>query len=183
LIYFFNFSTCVFENLAKEWNENQLETFIKTANAVLKESGDEGNAIATGIKQAKGHKENATDYPNFYYAKHMAPGLCGYENENILIDEAAIKEMIPTFLRKPVVVMHQDINLDNLESRDGTVIESFYNEPDGCLWVKMLIETGALKTARTAIMGTMNSFPQHKDIFEYAVDSITAFLQSKGWDQ
>jgi hypothetical protein len=48
--------------------------------------------------------------------------------------------------------------------------------------VKMLIETGALKTARTAILASMGNFPQHTDVFQYAVNSINTFLQSKGWE-
>lgn len=92
-------------------------------------------------------KINASDYPAFYYAKHMAPGLAGYEDETILVDMDALKEMIPSFIGKPIVVFHQDINLDNLESKDGTVIESFYNELDGCLWTKNLIETDAARAA------------------------------------
>lgn len=91
--------------------------------------------------------DNATMYPSFYYAKHLAAGLAGYEDETILIDTDALKEMMPTFVGKPIVVNHQNIELNNLEKRDGTVIESFYNELDGCAWTKMLIETDAARQA------------------------------------
>lgn len=91
--------------------------------------------------------DNASAYPSFYYAKHLAAGLAGYENETILIDTDALKEMMPTFIGKPIVVNHQNIELNNLEKRDGTVIESFYNELDGCAWTKMLIETDAARQA------------------------------------
>lgn len=90
---------------------------------------------------------NARAYPAFYYAKHLASGLAGYENETILIEPDALKEMLPSFVGKPVVVNHQDIELHNLEGKDGTVIESFYNELDGCAWVKMIIETDEARAA------------------------------------
>ncbi len=54
---------------------------------------------------------------------------------------------MPSFIGKPIVVNHQNIELNNLEKRDGTVIESFYNELDGCAWTKMLIETDAARAA------------------------------------
>lgn len=94
-----------------------------------------------------GEKKNATAYPCFYYARHMQPGLAEYENERILVDTDNLKEMISSFVGKPIVVLHQDIELENLETRDGTVIESFYNGLDGWLWTKMLIETDAARAA------------------------------------
>lgn len=92
-------------------------------------------------------KKNAIDYPCLYYAKHMETGLAEYENERILIDTDNLKEMIPSFVGKPVVVLHQDIGVENLETKDGTVVESFYNELDGWLWTKMLIETDEARAA------------------------------------
>lgn len=103
-------------------------------------------------------KENASDYPSFYYARHMQPGIAGYENETILVDTDSLKEMIPTFVGKPIVVLHKDINLDNLESKDGTVIESFYNELDGWLWAKCLIETDAARQAITQGWSVSNCY-------------------------
>ncbi len=92
--------------------------------------------------------ENASAYPSFYYAKHLASGLAGYEDETILIDTDALKEMMPSFIGKPLVVNHKDIELPNLHEKDGTIIESFYNDVDGCAWVKFMVETD---TARQAI--------------------------------
>lgn len=48
--------------------------------------------------------------------------------------------------------------------------------------IKSLIETGALKTARSILMASAPSFPDHADIFNYGSSQITSFLQSKGWD-
>lgn len=95
----------------------------------------------------KAELDNASAYPAFYYAKHLASGLAGYDDETILINSDSLKAMMPSFIGKPVVVYHKDINLNNLEEKDGTVIESFYNELDGCAWVKMLIETDGAREA------------------------------------
>jgi hypothetical protein len=48
--------------------------------------------------------------------------------------------------------------------------------------VKALTETGALKTARSALQMYAPAMPLHADILAEAVQRITSFLQSKGWD-
>lgn len=48
--------------------------------------------------------------------------------------------------------------------------------------IKALIETGALKTARSSIQYYVPSFPAYADILNEAITRITSFLQSKGWD-
>ncbi len=92
-------------------------------------------------------KENATAYPNFYYARHINAGLVGYQEGVLFVNDEVLKEMMPSFVGKPVVVLHQDIGLENLEKKDGIVIESFYNEVDGRFWVKFLVETDEARKA------------------------------------
>lgn len=43
------------ESISKKekWTDSQIDTFVKTANAVLDDSGDEGESIATGIDMAR----------------------------------------------------------------------------------------------------------------------------------
>lgn len=78
----------------------------------------------------------------------METGLAGYENETILIDGDNLKNMIPTFVGKPVYVHHQEVDLKNLkEEAHGYITESFYNEVDGWLWVKMLLVDDVAKQA------------------------------------
>jgi hypothetical protein len=48
--------------------------------------------------------------------------------------------------------------------------------------VKALVETGALKTARSALQAYAPGMPLHADILNEASERITAFLKSKGWD-
>lgn len=84
--------------------------------------------------------KNAKQFPKCFYAKHMETGLAGYSNETILIDTDNLKTMIPTFVGKPVYVRHQEVDLETMKDKAcGYVTDSFYNELDGWLWVKMLI--------------------------------------------
>ncbi len=84
--------------------------------------------------------QNAKEEPRIFYCKHIAPGVCAYEDETILIGEEALKEMDKTFAGKPIYVNHQKVNLENLqEEADGYVAESFYLPEDGCHWAKMII--------------------------------------------
>lgn len=48
--------------------------------------------------------------------------------------------------------------------------------------IKGLIETGALKTARSAMQAYSPFYPDYQDIFNFGISEITTFLQSKGWD-
>ncbi len=93
-------------------------------------------------------KSNARGFAEVYFARHMEPGLCGYEEENILVDADAMKRMAPSFAGKPVYVGHQDVNFDSLETdMDGVVADCFYNELDGWLWSKIIVTTDKGKAA------------------------------------
>lgn len=84
--------------------------------------------------------KNAKEDNKIYYCKHIAPGVCAYENETILIGEETLKEMDKTFSGKPIYVNHQKVNKDTMkEEAVGYVVESFYLPEDGCHWAKMLI--------------------------------------------
>jgi hypothetical protein len=66
-------------------------------------------------------------------------------------------------------------------SLDGTVVNvaSLLNSLNA---VKALLETGALKTARTVINSVTASFPAYADIFTYAVNEITIFLAENHYE-
>lgn len=92
-------------------------------------------------------KQNAKQLPSMYYCRHMESGLCGYGEENVLIDADAMKKMAPSFVGKPIYVGHRpEVGqfmrgmISTLpDDNDGHVIESFYNPLDGWLWAKMLV--------------------------------------------
>lgn len=84
--------------------------------------------------------ENAKQTPKVYYAKHMQAGICGYNDETILVDSDQMKSMAKSFVGKPVYVGHQVVDLANIkEQAAGYISDSFYNEVDGWLWVKFVI--------------------------------------------
>ena len=82
---------------------------------------------------------NARDFPQIFYCRHMEPGICGYEKEKILVDADAMKNMNPSFAGKPVYVGHQKVDVAKIQQEaDGYVTESFYNELDGWSWAKII---------------------------------------------
>ena len=90
--------------------------------------------------------KNAKEQPTIWYGRHMEPGVAEYAEPGktayrILVNEAAIREMDPSFAGKPVYVKHVDeVNLDKIQHEaDGYVIESFYNAADSSHWVKFIV--------------------------------------------
>jgi hypothetical protein len=89
-------------------------------------------------------KQNAKQMPQSYYCRHMFAGLCGYENERVLVDADTMKAMMPSLMNKPVYVEHQKVDINNLQQQaDGYITESFYNELDGWLWAKFIVVSDA----------------------------------------
>ena len=91
---------------------------------------------------------NAKQWPEMYYCRHMLSGVAKYNLENggeefIFVDTPTIKKMMPSFIGKPVYVYHQNVDLENIDNADGYVTESFYNELDGWAWCKFIIKTDA----------------------------------------
>lgn len=87
---------------------------------------------------------NASQYGKIYYARHMVPGLCGYEDETVLVNADTMKRMAPTFDGKPIYVLHDNRTEEERvrtlqETAHGYVTETFYNELDGWLWSKMVL--------------------------------------------
>lgn len=92
-----------------------------------------------------------------WYGLHIVPGVAEYDNGGnsfrVLLNEATIKSLDPSFAGRPVYVHHpnEDVNedLDMLRNEaDGWVSESFFNRADGKHWVKFITVT---KRAEKAI--------------------------------
>lgn len=93
-------------------------------------------------------KTNAKQYPEFYYARHMKEGVCGYGDETVLLRDDTIKAMTKSFNGKPLYVLHdsrtEKERINTLETTaDGYVTDSFYNELDGWYWTKMMVVSEA----------------------------------------
>lgn len=143
----------------KDWSDHQKEIFVKAANAALEEYKDDGKAIAVGTAAAEKEHKNARQYPQIFYARHMLPGIVGYENENILVDADAMKRAAPSMVGKPLYVQHQKVNLDTLEhDADGWIVDNFYNELDGWLWAKCLAVTDEAHRAIESKWSVSNAF-------------------------
>jgi len=85
-------------------------------------------------------KQNAVSQkPLHFYARHMQPGVCGYENEVVLVDTDAMKKLIPSGMGIPVYIGHQKVEYSTMKEKAcGYVVESFYNELDGWAWFKFI---------------------------------------------
>lgn len=98
----------------------------------------------SGINWAKGlsekmKKENAKQEPKVFYARHMVQGVARYEDEDVLVRNDAIKAMCKSFEGKPVFVLHQETDLENIQQQaDGFVSDCFYCEEDGWFWLKFV---------------------------------------------
>ena len=75
-----------------------------------------------------------------YYCKHIAPGVCAYQDETIFIGEETLKNMDKSFAGKPIFINHQTVDpATEKQQAVGYVVESFYLPEDGTHWAKMLI--------------------------------------------
>lgn len=89
--------------------------------------------------------QNASQFPSIYYARHMTPGLCRYVDpdgteETVYLDSETLVKMAPSFVGKPVFILHQKVDLKNIKQQaNGYITDSFYNELDGSLWVKFIV--------------------------------------------
>lgn len=86
-------------------------------------------------------KKNAVSkFPEFYYVRHMQAGLCGYEDETILVDNDAIAALGKTFNGKPVYIEHQDVDLQSMKQEAvGYVTDTWVDGTDGWLWSKIMV--------------------------------------------
>lgn len=99
----------------------------------------------TPEEKAAAERHNANQFPKNFYARHMQPGLCGYNDEKILLDTDALKRMIGNdAIGKPVYILHNsepnESRLKNLKDEAaGYITDSFYNELDGWAWFEILV--------------------------------------------
>lgn len=106
---------------------------------ITKPSHNWGGFFAFGNME-KNIKTNATDFPKFYFVRHMQAGLCGYEDETILVDNDAMRRLGETFNGKPVYIDHRDVDLDTMKADAvGYVTDTWIDGNDGWLWSKIMV--------------------------------------------
>lgn len=123
------------ERFTPELNEEHSEFMWASLDALP-------DGLHPGVKMTLDNQEktNASQFPRFYYAKHMQPGICRYLDGVVLVDTDAMKKMIATGAGKPVFIDHQKVDLDTMKEKAvGWITESFYNDLDGWAWFKIMI--------------------------------------------
>ena len=163
--------------LSPTWSDEQFNVFLHNANKALNNGCTEKEAEAMGLsvlenkdltpeeaettkdpsggggivdpkKDVSEEKQNAKQYPKRYYARHMFPGMCGYLDETVQVGADCMKKMSHTFTGKPLFVGHKTgTTPEDIESADGYVVKSFYNEKDGWLWAEFMAVTDAAHDA------------------------------------
>ena len=106
-------------------------------------------------------KTNANQVPRIFYARHMQAGICGYENETVLVDTDAIKRLVGSVKHEaiPVYIYHQKVELESLkEKAAGYVTDSFYNALDGCAWFKFCAIDDEVYRAISQNWGVSNAY-------------------------
>jgi hypothetical protein len=88
-------------------------------------------------------KVNAKQMPEVFMARHMREGVARYEGEDgddvILVRNDTIRKMCESMRGVPVFVIHQDVDMENLQQQaDGYVSKCFYNENDGWWWCEFV---------------------------------------------
>lgn len=104
-------------------------------------------------------KNNAKLAPASFYCRHMLPGVCGYSDENVLLDADTIKRMMPSMAGIPVFLGHQTVDLENLQTQaDGFVFDCFYNELDGWFWSRFVVHSDAARQAIAQGQSVSNAY-------------------------
>ena len=126
----------------KHYSNHQLDIFIASANAALKEYNDDGKAIATGINSAD-KIDNSTPEVKATFKKiaFIEAGVCGYPEfgSNILIKKSVLDNMIDSMRGSPIIIEHNNkIDSDQVH---GHVQRVFYNNIDGQYYAEFDIDT------------------------------------------
>lgn len=143
------------ESLRVDTEKFPLKTLLKGMNVEIEHSDLIGEDAVKAAKIALAHlkervdyyekldkcveKKNASDFPKYYYTRHMQAGLCGYEDETILVDTDAVVKLGNTFKGKPVYIQHQDVKMETLKEDAVGYVQNTFMGVDGWLWSEIMI--------------------------------------------
>lgn len=89
--------------------------------------------------------ENATVWPKEYDCEFIAPGLVSYKDVKsgiCRLDKEAIDSMLPSFIGKPVTILHQECTPETLDKViNGLVTNCYYNSDTGKFHAKFIATT------------------------------------------
>lgn len=94
--------------------------------------------------------KNASQFGKRYYGLHFSPGVAQYQDSeqeqpyNIFLNQNTINKMDSTFQGKPIFVNHRnEVTPKDLETADGYIVKSFFNQKDGMQWCEFLVTSDA----------------------------------------
>jgi len=141
------------------------------------------------------YREVAAKYPTVLKIEHLVPQpQIGWVLNGITLEPASLENLSPeqldafqqTAQRQFGQKLLPDL-IDKMGSRNLRLSRQFGNIDVASIAsqmasIKLLLETGALKTARSLCLMIAPGFPQHEDILQYGANKITEFLQINGFD-
>lgn len=90
---------------------------------------------------------NSKNWPQVYSCKFLTAGLVSYEDSGAgiaLLKKETIDKMLPSFIGKPVLMEHHDVDAENYqEFRKGNVIKCWFCPDDGWFYADFLVEDDA----------------------------------------
>lgn len=136
--------------------------------------------------QVQGETPTGDDWDSFTSEEDFNSYVNSFDlseyNSAILSEENAIRQNVQRLFGEEISPLLIDKmgarNLDLIAKGISVNITSLASDNSS---VKLLIETGALGTA-TSIMGNLKiKYPDHADLYEWALTEINAFLFSRGY--
>lgn len=94
-------------------------------------------------------------------------------------EQQRVQQIYGANLALELVNMVGTINLTMASQGETVNVASLLNS---LMSVKMLLETGALKTARSLCVYYKPAYPAYSNVFDRGITSVTEFLISKGWN-
>ena len=87
--------------------------------------------------------QNEKSWPKTYTRKFLEQGLVDYKDSGygtLLLPKKTIDDLIPSFIGKPVIVKHQDVDQGNfLDAAVGYIASITFNQADGWYYCTFII--------------------------------------------
>jgi hypothetical protein len=94
------------------------------------------------------------------------------------LDRQKTQREFGLYLVPELIDMMGERNLTLLQNGESVNITAIASDNAG---IKLLIETGALSTAREICSQLKLKYPLHTDIYDHVIEDITEFLNEKGY--
>lgn len=95
------------------------------------------------------------------------------------LDRQKTQREFGLYLVPELIDMMGERNLTLIQNGTSVNIPAIASDNAG---IKLLIETGALSTARSICTQLKVKYPTHADIYDYVIEDITEFLTGRGFE-